>query len=103
MFMLEVTWWSQRGLWHLMFAGVFERYPELRWVNTETGTAWLPDTLTKLDSFYDRMKYSKYGSESIFGGMAVEGDVTQAQRVLAAPVLHRGQLPTAVRGRNVPR
>jgi predicted TIM-barrel fold metal-dependent hydrolase len=72
-FMLEVTWWSQRALWHLMFAGVFERYPALRWVNTETGTAWVPETLDRLDSFYDRMKYSKYGSESIFGGMAVAG------------------------------
>lgn len=72
-FMLEVTWWSQRALWHLMFAGVFERYPELKWVNTETGTAWVPETLERLDSFYDRMKYSKYGSESIFGGMAVAG------------------------------
>ena len=72
-FMLEVSWWSQRGLWHMMFSGVFERYPELRWVNTETGTAWVPETLAKLDSFYERMKYSKYGSESIFGGMAVEG------------------------------
>lgn len=72
MFMLEVSWWSQRALWHLMFSGVFERHPNLRWVNTETGTAWVPETLEKLDSFYHRMKYSKYGSESIFGGMAVE-------------------------------
>ena len=71
MFMLEVSWWSQRGLWHLMFSGAFERHPNLQWVNTETGTAWVPDTLEKLDSFYDRMKYSKYGSEAIFGGMAV--------------------------------
>jgi len=71
-FMLEVSWWSQRALWHLMFSGVFERHPSLRWINTETGTAWVPDTLKKLDSFYHRMKYSKYGSESIFGGMAVE-------------------------------
>lgn len=72
MFMLEVSWWSQRALWHLMFSGVFERHPELRWVNTETGTAWIPETLAKLDSFYHRMKYSTYGSESIFGGMAVK-------------------------------
>lgn len=72
-FMLEVTWWSQRALWHLMFSGVFERYPELRWVNTETGTAWVPETLDRLDNFYHRMKYSEYGSESIFGGMAVAG------------------------------
>ena len=71
MFMLEVTWWTQRALWHLMFSGVFERYPNLNYVVTETGTAWVPDTLDRLDSFYHRMKYSTYGSESIFGGQAV--------------------------------
>lgn len=71
MFMLEVQWWTQRALWHLMFSGVFDRYPDLQYVVTETGTAWVPDTLAKLDSFYHRMKYSKYGSESIFGGQAV--------------------------------
>lgn len=71
MFMLEVQWWTQRALWHLMFSGVFERHPELDYVITETGTAWVPDTLAKLDSFYHRMKYSRYGSESIFGGQAV--------------------------------
>ncbi len=72
-FMLEVTWWSQRALWHLIFSGVFERHPELKWVNTETGTAWVPETLDRLDNFFHRMKYSEYGSESIFGGMAVAG------------------------------
>ncbi|MEE9415488.1 MAG: amidohydrolase family protein [Acidimicrobiales bacterium] len=71
MFMLEVTWWSQRALWHLMFSGVFERFPDVKWINTETGTAWVPETLDRLDNFYYRMKYSTHGSESIFGGMAV--------------------------------
>lgn len=71
MFMLEVTWWTQRALWHLMFSGVFERHPDLPYVITETGTAWVPETLAKLDSFHHRMKYSTYGSESIFGGQAV--------------------------------
>ena len=28
MFMLEVTWWGHRALWHLMFSGVFERHPD---------------------------------------------------------------------------
>jgi predicted TIM-barrel fold metal-dependent hydrolase len=71
-FMLEVSWWSHRALWHLMFAGVFERHPDLKFVNTETGTAWVPETLANLDSFYDRMKGGGYGPEAIFGGMAVE-------------------------------
>lgn len=26
-FMLEVTWWTQRALWHLIFSGVLEREP----------------------------------------------------------------------------
>ena len=69
-FMLEVTWWSHRALWHLMFSGVFERHPNLRFVNTESGTKWIVDTLAELDSFYDRMKHARYGSESIFGAMA---------------------------------
>jgi predicted TIM-barrel fold metal-dependent hydrolase len=70
-FMLEATWWTQRALWHLMFSGVFERHPDLAYVTTETGTAWVPETLAKLDSFHYRMKHSKFGSESIFGGQAV--------------------------------
>ncbi len=71
-FMVEVAWWSQRALWHLIFSGVFERHPGLRFVNTETGTAWILEVLPKLDSFYERMKYNRHGSESIFGGAAVE-------------------------------
>lgn len=70
-FMLEVTWWSQRAMWALVFSGVFERHPDLKFVNTESGSAWVVDTLARLDEFYGRMKYGKYGSESIFGGMAV--------------------------------
>jgi predicted TIM-barrel fold metal-dependent hydrolase len=71
MFMLEVTWWGHRALWHLMFSGVFERHPNLHFVNTETGTAWLLDELPRLDSFYDRMKYG-HGSEVFFGREATK-------------------------------
>ena len=46
-FMLEVSWWSQRALWHLIFSE-FERHPSLKWINTETGTAWVPETLKSL-------------------------------------------------------
>ena len=73
MFMLEVTWWAHRAMWHLLFSGVFERHPDLQFVNTESGMAWVLDTLDHLDTFYSRMKHGKYGSESIFGGLAVGG------------------------------
>jgi len=71
MFMLEVPWWANRSLWHLMFSGVFERYPQLQFVLTETGMDWTPDALKRLDHFYDRMKSDDPCSESIFGGPTV--------------------------------
>ena len=43
MFLLEVTWWAHRALWHLIFGGVLERHPDLQFVFTEQGTAWVPD------------------------------------------------------------
>jgi len=71
MYMLEVTWWSQRALWHLMFSGAFERHPNLQFVLTETGVGFAPDVLGQLDSFYDRMKRDDPSSEHIFGGPTV--------------------------------
>jgi predicted TIM-barrel fold metal-dependent hydrolase len=71
-FMLEVTWFAHRALWHLMFSGVFERHPELQFVMTETGTGWAPGTLRELDSYYNSMKHEVHSSEHKFGGPAVE-------------------------------
>ncbi len=71
MFMLEVTWWAHRVLWHLIFSGVFERHPDLHFALTETGLGWAPEVLRSLDHFYDRMKYEKQCSEYLFGGPAV--------------------------------
>lgn len=71
MFMLEVTWWAHRSLWHLIYSGVFERHPNLQYILTEVGTSWVRDTLAKLDGFYDRMKYNDQCSEYIFGGPTV--------------------------------
>jgi len=72
MFMLEVTWWAHRTLWHLMFSGVFERHPRLQFVLTECGADWVPEKLRELDAFYARMKHETEGSERMFGGPAVE-------------------------------
>ncbi len=55
MFLLEVTWWAHRTLWHLLFSGVMERHPDLQFVFTEQGTAWVPDELTRLDYYAGRL------------------------------------------------
>jgi len=68
MFLVEVTWWAHRALWHLIYSGVLERHPGLQVVFTEQGTAWLPDQLRTLDYYYTRMSAASLGSqEAIYG------------------------------------
>jgi predicted TIM-barrel fold metal-dependent hydrolase len=67
--LVEIPIFSHRGMWHLMFAGVFERHPSLKFVLTEQGTGWVPGGLASLDWFYRRMM--REGSpEAMFGGEA---------------------------------
>jgi predicted TIM-barrel fold metal-dependent hydrolase len=49
----EVHWLSRRGLWQLIFGGVFERHPALKLVLTEQRVVWVPETLDNLDSVYN--------------------------------------------------
>lgn len=72
MYMLEVTWWAHRALWHLMFTGVFERHPNLQFVLTETGTDWAPRVLGELDHFFRQMRDNEQCSEYKFGRGSVE-------------------------------
>jgi predicted TIM-barrel fold metal-dependent hydrolase len=67
MFLVEVTWWAHRTLWHLVYAGVMERHPGLQFVFTEQGTAWLPEQLATLDYYYTRMRAATGSQEAIFG------------------------------------
>jgi predicted TIM-barrel fold metal-dependent hydrolase len=69
----EMVIWTQRTLGHLILAGVFERYPELKFVPTEQGTMWVQMQLAILDAMVPSMKSSAgnrtYG---IFGGSSVD-------------------------------
>jgi predicted TIM-barrel fold metal-dependent hydrolase len=80
MFLVEVTWWSHRALWHLIFAGVLERHPGLRLVLTEQGTGWVPDQLAALDAVYRRMAPlaepvpgEQLSQEQLFGAKVIAG------------------------------
>ncbi len=63
-FLLEVTWWANRTLWHLLVGGAMERHPNLQFVFTEQGTAWIPERLAILDYFFDRMRGGAGGGAS---------------------------------------
>jgi predicted TIM-barrel fold metal-dependent hydrolase len=68
--LVEIPIFSHRALWHLIFAGVFERHPTLKLILTEQGTGWIPNGLASLDWFMGRMMKAG-SSESMFGGEAV--------------------------------
>src|SRR5205085_1444588 len=58
-YVAEVRWWSMRPLWFLLWAGVFERFPGLRFVTTECGAFWAPDLLWPSDLVSDREHAAK--------------------------------------------
>lgn len=45
----EAYWWAARPLWVLLWSGVFERHPGLRYVIAENGAWWVPDLVSKMD------------------------------------------------------
>jgi predicted TIM-barrel fold metal-dependent hydrolase len=52
MTLAEVDWLSHRGLSHLIFSGVFERYPSLHLAMTEQRCHWVHQLLDDFDSVY---------------------------------------------------
>lgn len=57
----EMTFFVQRGFTHLIMGGVFERYPKLRYVLTESGCAWAPPLLAQLDGLHRQWKAGAIG------------------------------------------
>jgi predicted TIM-barrel fold metal-dependent hydrolase len=49
LYITEVGFYSQRPLVQMILSGVFERFPGLKFVITETGGAWIPPLLNRLD------------------------------------------------------
>lgn len=52
----EATFFSRRTLTHLLVSGVFERFPNLRFVLTEQGASWIPGVLAQLDGYHAQMR-----------------------------------------------
>jgi predicted TIM-barrel fold metal-dependent hydrolase len=51
----EVPFFCRRPLWHLIFSGVFDRFPALRFAITESSALWVPETMADLDDIYHRL------------------------------------------------
>ena len=91
MFLLEVTWWSHNVLTNLIVGGALDRHPDLQFVFTEQGTTWVPDFLSWLNYFFDRMRNTMRSQEREWGLPIVE-KMSLDPGDLGAAVPHRRQL-----------
>lgn len=51
----EAWFFAARPLWSLIWGGVFERFPDLKFAVTEDGAWWLPDLLDRFDEQWTGM------------------------------------------------
>jgi len=59
--LMETGWYSTRSYGHLLLAGVFERYPDLKYIITEAGCAWVPERLEHLDRIWAMVRTGAVG------------------------------------------
>jgi len=75
LWLMETTWFSHRPLWTLVLSGVFDRFPEVRLVLAEQGSAWIRGALDAMDQHY----------QSIVGGGVGELRTMQDHRLSKLP------------------
>jgi predicted TIM-barrel fold metal-dependent hydrolase len=51
-FMMENPWLGRRGIWQLIFSGVFDRHPDLKLVLTELPGTWWDVTVRDMDAVF---------------------------------------------------
>ena len=74
----EASFYSQRPLVQFILSGIFERFPRLKFVVTESGCAWVPPLLKRLDRVLGRIRDTgatgeiRYGEEHVLKRSATE-------------------------------
>jgi len=58
---IETPFFAHRPLWFMIMGGVFERFPRLKFVMTESGSSWVPPALRQLDGLHAAMKTGRTG------------------------------------------
>jgi predicted TIM-barrel fold metal-dependent hydrolase len=70
-FTTETRFWSSRPLWFLVWSGVFERFPGLRFGVAECGAFWVNDLLWRMDLVYERDHGSRKLGEQLTANMSM--------------------------------
>jgi predicted TIM-barrel fold metal-dependent hydrolase len=61
LWVMEMPFFVQRGYCQLILGGVFERFPKLRFILTESGCAWAPGLMRRMDGIHMGMKMGMMG------------------------------------------
>ena len=61
LFVMETGFYANRAFWHMIWGGVFERFPQLKLVLTEQGSDWVLPILRRMDSLYAQVKTGRVG------------------------------------------
>jgi len=61
LWVMEMPFYVQRGYCQLIMGGVFERFPKLRFILTESGCAWAPGLMRQMDGIHMGMKMGMMG------------------------------------------
>jgi predicted TIM-barrel fold metal-dependent hydrolase len=72
LWVLEMPFMVQRGYSQLILGGVFERFPGLRFILTESGCAWAPGLLKRMDGVHMGMKMGMMGEVDYSGSRALK-------------------------------
>jgi predicted TIM-barrel fold metal-dependent hydrolase len=75
MWILETGFYAHRAFWALIFGGVFERHPKLKFVLAESGMGWIADEMPRTD----------FMAKRIFAGKVGELGFTEDQRLPKLP------------------
>ena len=68
-FVLEATFYAHRPLWAFVMSGVFDRFPDLRLVFTEAGSAWVGQSLAAMDNIQAKQEKGNIGVMPILSPM----------------------------------
>ena len=63
----EVAYYAQAGFRHLLMSGVFEKFPGLKYILTESGCSWAPALLAQMDRIHMGFKHGAIGEMNYEG------------------------------------
>ena len=60
-FVMETGFYANRAFWHMIWGGVFDRFPKLKLILTEQGSDWVLPLLRRMDGLFQQVQNGRVG------------------------------------------